>query len=295
MHGRLVLGWAKGLVLVVVLAVGGCADAPPPPAPDGPLGEAAGQFDPATAGTIAGRVTWDGPLPDVPPFRAPVSPLSDPVVGKPQSWPNPHAPVIDPSTRGVAGAVIFLRGIDARRGRPWDHPPVTVELRDYQIHILQGDADLLTGFVRRGTPVTFTSGQPVIHSVQARGAAFFSLAFPPGARPCVRTLERGSVVELSSGVGHFWMRGHLFVDDHPYFTRTDGGGRFTLEKVPPGCHEIVCWHPDWHEAGHERDADTGLITRLTFGPPVTVTRPVVVETAGRAEVVLRLAADLFGR
>jgi hypothetical protein len=284
---------ARGLALVVVLATAGCGDAPPPTPPDEPLAGAADLFDPATAGTILGRVTWDGPLPDVPLFRAPVSPQFDPV-GKPKPWPNPHAPVIDPSTRGVAGAVVFLRGVDARRGRPWDHPPVTVEQRDYQIHILQGDADFLTGFVRRGTPATFTSSQPVVHSVQARGAAFFSLTFPPDAQPCVRTLERGGIVEISSGVGHFWMRGHLFVDDHPYFTHTDGSGRFTLEKVPPGRYEIVCWHPDWHEAGHERDADTGLITRLTFQPPVTVARSVDVPTAGRAEVVLRLAADLFG-
>jgi hypothetical protein len=135
----------------------------------------------------------------------------------------------------------------------------------------------------------------VVHSLQARGAAFFSLAFPPDSQPCQRILEHAGTVELSSGVGHFWMRGHLFVDDHPYYTHTDHTGRFTLERVPPGRYEVVAWHPDWHEAGHERDADTGLVVRVSFRPPVTIVQPVALEAGGRAEVMLRPGPELFGR
>jgi hypothetical protein len=288
MQRRLVLG-------LMILAAAGCGDAPPPPAPAGPLADAAVQFDPATAGTVSGRVTWDGDLPDVAPFRAPAKPLSEAPPGKSQLWPNPHAPVIDPSTRGVAGTIVFLRGVDARRSCPWPHSPVTVEQRDYQIHVLQGDADRPTGFVRRGTAVAFTSAQPIVHSLQARGAAFFSLVFPPDAQACARTLERCGVVELSSGMGYFWMRAHLFVDDHPYYTHTDHTGRFTLGQVPPGRYEVVCWQPDWHEAGHELDADNGLVTRLSFRPAVTATADITVEPGGKVETNLRLGPGLFGR
>jgi hypothetical protein len=91
------------------------------------------------------------------------------------------------------------------------------------------------------------------------------------------------------------MRGHLFLDDHPYYARTDGAGRFVLAGVPPGTYEVVCWHPDWHEASHERDADTGLLTRLTFRPPVTGKRPVTVPPGGVAEVTFTLSSDRFGR
>ncbi len=289
MHGRLVLG-------LVALATTGCGNAPAPPPPAGPLTDAARQFDPAAAGTVSGRVLWDGDLPDVPPFRAPARALSeDPPAPRAQLWPNPHAPVIDSGTRGVAGAVVFLRGVDARRARTWPHPPVTVEQRDFQIHLLQGEADRPTGFVRRGTAVTLASAQPVFHSLQARGAAFFTLTFPPDAPARSRTLERCGVVELSSGMGFFWMRAHLFVDDHPYYTHTDRTGRFTLEQVPPGRYEVVCWHPDWHEAGHELDADNGLVTRLSFRPAVTVTGQVTLEPHGKVETTLRLAPGLFGR
>jgi hypothetical protein len=284
-----------GMALVLAAAAAGCEEATPAPPPAGPPADNGSAFDPATAGVIRGCVTWDGAVPDVPPYLAPVSPLSEQAGGKPRSWPNPNAPVVDPATRGVAGAVVFLQGVDPRRARPWHHPLLTVEQRDFRIHVLQGDSDRRSGFVRRGTAVTFSSIQPVLDSLQARGAAFFCLAFPIDAQPCTRMVERCGVVELSSGAGHFWMRAHLFVDDHPYFTHTDSAGRFVLEQVPPGDCEVVCWHPDWHEAGRELDADTGLITRLTFRPPATVKQAVALEAGGKAEVKLRLRPELFGR
>ncbi len=291
MRGRMV----HGLALVLAATATGCGEAPPMPSAAGPSADAGSEFDPATAGTIRGRVTWEGDMPDVPPFRAPVSPLSEQAGGKPQPWPNPNAPVTDPANRGVAGAVVFLQGVEPRRARPWHHPPIRVEQRDLQIHVLQGQDDRRTGFVRRGTAVSFASVLSVLDSLQARGAAFFSLAFPIGGQPCTRTLEHSGVVELSSGAGHFWMRGHLFVDDHPYYTHTDAGGRFALEQVPPGNYEVVCWHPDWYIAGRELDADTGLVIRLTFRPPVTVKQAVTLEARGKAEVELRLRSALFGR
>jgi hypothetical protein len=151
------------------------------------------------------------------------------------------------------------------------------------------------GFVRRGTAVTFKSAGPVFCSVQARGEAYFSLAFPIDARPVSRILDRPGEVELASGAGHFWMRAHLFVSEHPYFTRTDAQGRFTLERVTPGELEVVCWHPDWHEAEHERDADTGLICRMTYKPPVTLRNAVYLTPGATQEVCFRLNKGLFGR
>ena len=87
-------------------------------------------------------------------------------------------------------------------------------------------------------------------------------------------MDRKGVVELSSGAGQFWMRAYLFVDDHPYYARTDAAGGFGLAQVPPGDYDLVCWLPDWREASHELDADTCLVSRLTFRPPLRVVKRV---------------------
>ncbi len=284
------------VVLLGGAVVSGCEESDSPPAiPAGPSVDAGCDFDPATAGTLAGNVTWDGVIPKVAIYRAPISPGMEQSGGSRREWPNPNAPHIHPDSKAVAGAVVFLRGVDAHRGRPWDHPPVRVELSDYQIHIYQGDTESPCGFVRRGAVAAMVSRQTVFHSLRVRGAAYFSRAFPDRDQPCSERFDRSGVVELSSGCGYFWMRGYLFADDHPYYTRTNAEGCFALPLVPPGTYELVCWMPDWHEAGHELDAETALVCRLNFRPPIEVIQSIRLSPGETRTVPIRVPAERFGR
>jgi hypothetical protein len=299
MHGR------AGAVLVAALLAGfafsGCDEGrltsyfgsdDEPAAPASALSSA---FDAATTGTITGRVTWDGAVPRVAPFHAPVTPLSELPTGPKLDWPNPHAPVVDDKTAGVAGAVVYLRGVDPAKARPWDLPPVTVAVRDCRYHVVQGDQDSITGFVRRGDAITVVSEQDRLHAVQARGAEFFTLMLPDQNRPRQRTLARPGIIELTSNTGQFWMRAHLFVADDPYLCRTDSGGRFTLPQIPAGHYELACWLPDWHEASHERDGETTFICRMAFRPAVVKVREVAVAAGRQESAQFSYKADDFGR
>jgi hypothetical protein len=194
----------------------------------------------------------------------------------------------------VEGAVVFLRGISPRQARPWDHPPVRVEQQAFQFHVRQGNEEGLVGFVRRGDSVTLISLQEDFHALQARGAAFFTLVFPDPFQERTRQLDRRGLVTLSSNCGYFWMRAYLFVDDHPYYARTDAQGRFVLPAVPPGTYDLVCWLPNWNVQTRERDAETWQITRLTFRPPVEMVRPLRLERGGTETVRFELSAADFG-
>lgn len=246
-----------------------------------PEARAPSAFDGKRTGSIAGRVTWDGAVPVVGLYRAPVSPLSEQAGWPKQLWPNPFAPRVDPCTRGIAGAVVFLRGVDPGPARPWNHSPVTIVMHGCQYHVLQDQREGQIGFVRRGDAVTLVSEDDRFHAVQARGAAFFTLAFPDNGQERARVFDRAGVVELSSNAGQFWMRAHLFVADHPYFACTDAEGRFSLDQVPPGHYELACWMPNWHEASHELDAETALVTRLKYRPTVVKLQDVTVEPGAR--------------
>jgi hypothetical protein len=168
-----------------------------------------------------------------------------------------------------------------------------VEIRDYQIHICQGEQTGRVGFVQRGQAVEMVSRQAVFHSLQARGADFFARALPQPDLACAPVLNRPGAVELRSGAGHFWMRGYLFVADHPYFACTDSKGRFRLTGVPPGKYELVCWMPSWKEAEHELDADTVLLTQLVFQPPVEKVRPVELAAGQSCSVAVQLSMTDF--
>ena len=41
---------------------------------------------------------------------------------------------------------------------------------------------------------------------------------------------------------HSWMKAWWLVLDHPYATKTDAKGQFTIEKLPVGEHEFYVWH-----------------------------------------------------
>jgi hypothetical protein len=193
----------------------------------------------------------------------------------------------------VADAVVFLRGIDPERSRPWDHPPVTVNLSGCQMTLRQGDASSKAGFVRRGKAVTFVSEDAVAYVIRARGDAFFSLALIEPRQPRARALRNDGVIELSCGSGRFWMRRWLFVAEHPYYGRTDAHGRFALPSVPEGDYELVLWMPNWKLAEVEADSTWGLTSGVIFRPPVEVRRPIRVHRGRAVAVDLTLSAGVF--
>jgi hypothetical protein len=280
--------------VALLLAAAGCdRDVPAQTEPPDRPTELAAAFDPASCGTLEGQVTWEGEPPGVPSFQIRMlSPVEEYKVLK-LYRDNPNAPVIDSRHHGVGSAVVFLRGVDPKRSRPWDLAPVRVEQHDYGFQVHQGDAASHYGFVRRGDAVTMVSTDPFFHSLHAGGASYFTLTFPDPNRPRCRALNRSGIVELSSGAGYYWMRAYLFVDDHPYYARTDAEGRFVLPLVPAGQYEAVCWMPSWHEDRHDREPETGMIFRWVFRAPVESKQPVTINAGKRQTLRFALNTAAF--
>jgi hypothetical protein len=287
-HGRIL-----PLLLLVVLPA--ACDPAAPPKKEPPAAPAANAFDEAASGTVTGRVLWADALPQVPPYRAPANPVAEQHDNAKRLWANPNLPAVAPQTGGVNDAVVFLRGVDGTKARPWDHPPVRVEFRDDELFVVQGGYAGRRGFVRLGDALTVASKRPAFDALQARGAAFFNLTLPDADQVRSRRLDHTGVVELSSGVGRFWMRGHLFVAEHPYFARTDAAGRFTLPKVPAGKYQLVCWHPNWHEEVREHDADSYCISRLTFRPAAELVQEIEVRRGETCDTTFTLSVKDFPR
>jgi hypothetical protein len=282
----------RGGWLFLLVTIGGCGDTAAPVLFEPPP-EIGGHFDPSATGTIEGRLTWVGDVPQVLPFVSTSRPVADPPRDPKRPWPNPNAPVVDARTKGVGDVAVFLRGINPERSRPWNHDPVRVEMSGYRFQIHQGNTTSRIGFVRRGAKVELVSTDEAFYNARARGAAFFSIPFPEPHHPCERTLPEKGVVELSSGSGQFWMRAYLFVDDHPYYARTDAEGRFSFLQVPEGEYELVCWLPNWQVARRERDPESTLTARLFFRPPVELVRRVSIRPGQKCSVAIDVSAEAF--
>ena len=270
---------------VVLLAVAACDYEPDSsllihdePAAAGPE---ASRFDPDKCGTVAGRVVWSGPLPVTPPFIYGV-PNADHSFTM-QTIPNPNRPAIDETSRAMAGVVVFLRGVNPAAAKPWDLPPIRIEMKDRGIAVIQGEREGRVGFVRRGDSATMVSVEPAYHVLRVRGAANFSLAFPDENQPLTRAFNKPGRVELSSGAGYYWASADLFVVEHPYYAVTDREGRFRFDQVPAGPVEVSAWLPGWEAIQRDREPETGLISRQWYSAPLERSSSVEVKTESVAE------------
>ncbi len=273
----------SGCLLLAGSLLPGCSYPAAQEPPADPPAEIGSRFDPTQCGTITGEILWTGAVPDVPPFRAPYVPRPESGVSQGRfTWPNQRAPVV--VSGKLTSAVVFLKGIDPQRSRPWDHDRVTVEIEKHQLLVHQGNLGSHFGFVQRGRDIEMITRDTFFHSIQARGAAFFSMPFADPNVSRTRRLDRPGIVELSSGCGAFWMTGFLFVEDHPYLARLDTQGRFTLPRVPAGTYQLVCWHPSWIEVSRELDGDTWEVASLEYQSPLTVEHTITLE-AGKTETV----------
>jgi hypothetical protein len=219
------------------------------------------------------------------------NPLSGVVLQKRQQRPNPNLPTTDSVTHGLAGAVVCLRGVDRARAKPWDLPNVTVEQRDCQLRIVQGQESTQIGFVHKGDDIEMISRDPWLHALHAGGSSYFTLMFPDPEQPLRRRLVAPGLVELSSNVGYFWIRGYLFVDDHPYYCRTNREGHFNLTGVPSGAYRLTAWLPNWQVARQERDPESGLVSRVYFEKPFEVELDVVVGEQDQKDLLLELPGN----
>lgn len=272
----------------------GCSEQAPAPTSADPV-SLQSKFDPQTAGTISGRVTWSGDAPVDVQDKVFLTRLGRDLPQHRRHWLNPNLPRVDARSHGVGNAVVFLRHVDPAQSRPWDYPPVTVVMADFKMTVEQGERPSNYGFVRLGDSVRMISRQPVAHALRAEGAAFFSLPFPDPDRPLSRPMVRKGIVELSSAAGYFWMRSYLFVDDHPYYTRTGPDGSYVLPQVPPGNYELVCWMPDWKVKETHLDPEIGIITRVLFGPPLEQAQRVEVKPGKTTEAIYDLSAAQLDR
>ena len=92
-----------------------------------------------------------------------------------------------------------------------------------------------------GTTVLFPNNDPFYHNVFSLSkAARFDLGrYPMGRSKTVR-FDRPGIVRVFCEI-HSHMSAFILVLSHPYFAATGTGGRYRIERVPPGEYDVVVW------------------------------------------------------
>jgi hypothetical protein len=209
-------------------------------------------------------------------------------------------PMVGPSDRVLAhglllaDCVVQVEGI--RAGKDWPEP-VRDDERLAQVVFRGCRYEPHVQWLRAGTQVAILHGEDVCevnaHLYREDGSTQANFGVAPRvvmADVAQMFLTLPGVYALRCDM-HPGLNASLVVVDHPYVagpTRIDG--RYRIDDVPPGTHDVVCWHEGWDATPQVRD---GRVLAWRYDPDVRVRRSVTVvagETA-RLDFVLPVAAS----
>lgn len=201
-------------------------------------------FSARAAGTIVGTVTTAEA--ERPPLRVTIDPITC-------GSTLPNESLVRDATGQLANAVVIVPGVKVPA-------PAEVVVSNERCRFVPHIATL-----RPGGMLKMTSQDPVLHTMHAAGSdgrALFNISLPIPKMSTSRSLDRPGPVTLSCST-HTWMRGYVYVTDE-LAAVSGADGRFRLDGVPAGTHELRVWHESLKVAAPVKvtvkDGETATVT-----------------------------------
>jgi plastocyanin len=219
----------SSFALLSVLAACGGQPAPPPAATGGGK-----SVDPATAGTITGRIVFEGTPPAAEPLRMGADGACVTAAG-----PNPQSDAVIVGADGsLQNAFVYIKsGVDPAYSFPMPTTPAVLDQNGciYKPRVLG---------VRVGQPVEILNSDTTMHNVHALPMVNteFNKSTPVRGFKLTEVFTAAEVpVRFMCNV-HNWMAAYIGVVPHPFFAVTDASGGFNIRGVPPGTYTVEAWH-----------------------------------------------------
>jgi plastocyanin len=213
----------------------------------------------AHAGSITGRVMFQGEAPVMPVFDM----SSNPSCGRQHATPQRAETVVVNGNGTLRNVFIWIKsGLPAARWTPPAHPAVLDQKGCvFEPHVLG---------IMRGQPLEIRNSDPVNHNVHAESRTNppWNESQPPHAKAALKRFDAAEVMFPVGCSVHPWMRSFIAVSPHPFFAVTGEDGAFTLGGVPPGSYTIEAVHEKYgRKEGKVTVAANGRVTvDFVFGP-----------------------------
>lgn len=223
------LGWPIAAALVVMAV--GCSGGEKSPSASSPPASAQ-RVDPATTGSIIGRVSFDGAVPQNPP----VSMSGDPTCIST----NAGGLTFENYVVNDGGLDnVFVRVKDGLGNYHFELPaePVKIDQQGcrYVPHVVG---------VRVGQAIEISNSDETTHNVHSLpdvNREFNFAQFVKGQKNVQIFTAAEAMVPFKCDL-HGWMRAYIGIVEHPFFAVTSEGGRFELNGLPPGTYTVEAWH-----------------------------------------------------
>jgi plastocyanin len=230
--------WLAGLFLALTLA--GCGGGGQPAA-EQPAGDAAAPaapaatatVDPATAGTITGKVAFTGQAPNRLRIRM------DAVPACTQANPEPVfvQEVVVNSNNTLANVFVYVKEGLGDRSFAAPAGDVLIDQRGcvYHPHVM----GLVVGQKLRIKNSDSTNHN--IHPLPKENREW-NQSQPPGSADMLQEFARPEIMIAVKCNVHPWMISYIGVQRHPFFAVSGADGSFEIKGLPPGNYVIEAWH-----------------------------------------------------
>jgi len=155
----------------------------------------------------------------------------------------------------IENVVVWIEGIEKGKGLPKKSVDVSIKNCRAVPHVN-------IGFV--GGEYVFKNDDRILHTIQSKlglayqkkvssrpledGASIYNLALPKTGlevrkpiKKWHRYTENTGFIQVRSNT-HNWIRGYIYIFDHPYAAVTDASGAFVMEGLPAGEYTLKAWH-----------------------------------------------------
>jgi len=188
--------------------------------------------DPATTGTITGKVAFIGEKPVMPILSMDATPAC----ARQHSSPVRSEEVIVNGNGTLKNVLVWVKaGLPPGR---WPMPGATAKLDQrgcvYTPHVLG---------VMTNQRIEITNSDPTSHNVHSLAQANreWNESQAPGSEAKIKAFPREEIaIPLKCNV-HPWMRCYVGVVSHPFFVVTGDDGTFTISALPRGEYTLGAW------------------------------------------------------
>ena len=135
---------------------------------------------------------------------------------------------------GVRYAVVFIEEI--KKGKALPKEPVEIDNVKcaFVPHVQVGV---------KGQQLIVKNTDPMLHNTHLYldKRTVYNFAMPITGMKIQKPMRKEGLISVECDA-HAWMKGYLYLTDHPYIAVTDENGNFSIGDVPPGDYEIKIWH-----------------------------------------------------
>ena len=247
--------------LAVLAVTGLCAAACGAPTPSAaaaaetPAAPQGKKVDPATAGSVSGKVTLSGPAPAAELMRVAVDQTCIQAMGATAK----SDAVLIGADGAIQNAFVYIK--DSLSDYAFDVPATPVVLDQAGCRY----SPRIFG-VRVGQPLEMINSDATMHNVHAMPMVNqeFNRGTPKQNDRFTQIFTAPEQMVLFKCDLHAWMRAYGGVMPHPFFQVTGADGAFSLKGVPPGKYDLVVWHEKLGSSTQSIQIGNGQSVSLNF-------------------------------